>query len=401
MRRVVGVFCLLAAALSLVAAAAGGPALGVRGPAGTSVKAAPRTAVELTSVVASGLTQPVYITQPADGSGRLFIVEQPGRIRIFKPGIGLLSTPFLDITGRVIFGGEQGLLSVAFHPNYASNGRLFVNYTSPTGGLHSVIAEYRVSAGNPDIADLAETVLLTVPQPFSNHNGGLNLFGPDGLLYIGLGDGGGAGDPQGNGQRLSVLLGKILRIDVNHGSPYTIPSTNPFTGVPGARGEIWAYGLRNPWRFSFDRATGRMFIGDVGQDSWEEIDLGGPGLNFGWNLAEGAHCYPPGASCSFAGLTLPVTEYDHSQGCAVTGGYVYRGSRVPALAGKYLFGDFCGKEIWALSGNPRSRWTQSLIMQTNLSIASFGEDQSGEVYVVDLSGGVYVLTSPGSRPLQR
>ncbi len=363
-------------------------------------KAAPRPPIVLQPVV-TGLSSPVYVTQPADGSGRLFIVEQAGLIRIFRPGVGLLPTPFLDIRSRVVFGGEQGLLSVAFHPSYASNGRFFVNYTSPTGGLHSVIAEYRVSAGNPDVADAAETVLLTIAQPFTNHNGGLNLFGPDGMLYIGLGDGGGSGDPQGNGQRLSTLLGKILRIDVNTGSPYGIPGDNPFINTPGARGEIWAYGLRNPWRFSFDRVTGQLYIADVGQGSWEEIDLGGPGRNYGWNVTEGTHCYPPGSSCAIAGFTLPVTEYDHSQGCSVTGGYVYRGSRVPELIGQYLFGDYCSGRLWALGGSPRTFWTQRQVLVTGFNISSFGEDQSGEVYIVDYNGGVYTLAVGGLRPLPR
>ncbi len=395
MRRFLWFFCHGLAVALLGVAGFGGAAR--TGPASL---AAPHRLIVLQSVV-TGLTAPVYVAQPADGSGRLFIVEQAGVIRIFRPGVGLLSTPFLDIRSRVASGSEEGLLSVAFHPNYASNGRFFVNYTSPTGGLHSVIAEYHVSAGNPDIADTTETVLLTVAQPFTNHNGGLNLFGPDGMLYIGFGDGGGAGDPQGNGQRLSTLLGKILRIDVNSGSPYAVPLDNPFVHTPGARGEIWAYGLRNPWRFSFDRSTGQMYIADVGQDSWEEIDLGGPGRNYGWNIMEGTHCYPPGASCSIAGLTLPVTEYDHSVGCAVTGGYVYRGSRLPELVGRYLFGDYCSGRIWSFAGSMLTRWTQALVLQTGLNISSFGEDQNGELYIIDLSGGVYTLSATGASPLPR
>ncbi len=368
---------------------------------GVSPKAAPRPPIVLQPVV-TGLSSPAYVAQPADGSGRLFIVEQAGLIRIFRPGLGLLSTPFLDIRSRVVSGGEQGLLSVAFHPSYASNRRFFVYYTSLTGGLHLVIAEYRVSAGNPDIADPTETVVLTIPHgSFTNHNGGLNLFGPDGMLYIGPGDGGGGGDPLGSGQNLNTLLGKILRIDINAGAPYVIPGDNPFINTPGARGEIWAYGLRNPWRFSFDRVTGQLYIADVGQSSWEEIDLGGPGRNYGWNVTEGTHCYPPGSSCAITGFTLPVTEYDHSQGCSVTGGYVYRGSRVPELIGQYLFGDYCSGRLWALGGSPRTFWMQRQVLVTGFNISSFGEDQNGEVYIVDYSGSIYTLGVGGLRPLPR
>ncbi len=367
--------------------------------AGPVVRRAPIRRAVLQSVV-TGLSSPVYVTQPADGSGRLFIVEQAGMIRILRPGVGLLPTPFLDIRSRVVSGGEQGLLSVAFHPSYASSGRFFVNYTSPAGSLHSVIAEYHVSAGNPDVADPTETVLLTIPQPFTNHNGGLNLFGPDGMLYIGLGDGGSGGDPLGNGQRLSTLLGKILRIDVNVGAPYSIPRDNPFIRIAGARREIFAYGLRNPWRFSFDRGTGRLFIADVGQSSWEEVDVGGQGRNFGWNVMEGAHCYPPGSQCTTVGLALPIAEYDHTFGCSVTGGYVYRGTNVPELAAKYLFGDYCSGRLWSLTETSPGRWTMALLLQTGLNISSFGEDQSGEVYVVDYRGGIYTLAA-GAMPLPR
>ncbi|MDR7521986.1 MAG: PQQ-dependent sugar dehydrogenase [Armatimonadota bacterium] len=340
--------------------------------------------------VVSGLSQPVYVTHAGDGSGRLFIVEQAGLVRIFRNG-ALLPTPYLDIRSRVTCCGEMGLLSVAFHPRYAVNGRFFVNYTTETGGRRSVIAEYRVSPTNPDVADPAERVLLEIPQPFRNHNGGLNLFGPDGTLYIGLGDGGGAGDPQGNGQRLDVLLGKVLRIDVDRGTPYGIPRDNPFIRIAGVRREIYAYGLRNPWRFSFDRVTHRLFLADVGQNTWEEINIIEQGNNYGWNIMEGAHCYPPGTPCSVGDLVLPIAEYDHTQGCSVTGGYVYRGSAVPELAGKYIFGDYCSGRIWTLTETSPGRWVMALLLHSGLNISSFGEDQDGELNVVHHGGAVYVF----------
>ena len=268
--------------------------------------------------LATGLESPVYVTHAGDGSGRLFVVEQAGVIRIIRNG-RLLARPFLDVRSRVISGGEMGLLSVAFHPQYASNGRFFVNYTANSDSLRTVIAEYRVSDA-PDVAGRAERVLLEIAQPYRNHNGGLNLFGPDGMLYIGMGDGGSGGDPHNNGQRLDTLLGKLLRLDVNGEAPYGVPRDNPFVGRAGARGEIWAYGLRNPWRFSFDRATGRLFLADVGQNRWEEIDLLEKGGNYGWRLMEGAHCFNPETGCSTTGLILPIAEYGRELGCSVTGG---------------------------------------------------------------------------------
>ena len=344
--------------------------------------------------VAAGLSAPLYLTHAGDRSGRLFVVEQAGTIRIIRSG-RILATPFLDIRSRVISGGEQGLLSVAFHPRYATNGRFFVNYTAAGGGPagKSVIAEYRVSAGNPDIADPAERVLLEVPDPYPNHNGGLNKFGPDGFLYIGMGDGGSGGDPHNNGQRLEVLLGKLLRIDVDGGQPYRVPPDNPFVARPGARGEIWAYGLRNPWRFSFDRATGRLFLADVGQNKWEEIDLIEKGQNYGWNIMEGAHCFKPATDCPTAGLRSPIAVYDHAVGCSITGGYVYRGARLPELTGRYLFGDYCSGRLWSLTEAGPDRWVIAQLLGTGLNISSFGEDQDGEVYVVDHRGGIYRIVA--------
>jgi glucose/arabinose dehydrogenase len=371
-------------------------------------------ALQLTAV-ATGLASPLQVTHAGDGSGRLFIVEQGGVIKIVRAG-AVLATPFLDISGRIVSGGEQGLLSVAFHPQYAANGRFFVNYTADQSGLRTIVAEYRVSA-NPDVADTAETVILDIAQPFANHNGGLNKFGPDGMFYIGTGDGGSAGDPLNNGQRLDTLLGKILRIDVNvtpaapappgagrppgprgPGTTYLIPADNPFVGRPDARGEIWAYGFRNPWRWSFDRLTGRLFVADVGQASWEEVSIVQRGGNYGWRIMEAAHCFNPPTGCSTAGLQLPLGEYSHTEGCSVTGGYVYRGRQIPALRGQYLFGDFCSKRIWSLQEARPGVWIRDLLLQTTLAISSFGEDESGEVYVVDLNGGVYRITQPSAQP---
>ncbi len=354
----------------------------------TTARAAP-TEIVLQAIV-TGLSDPLYLTHAGDRSGRLFVVEQAGVIRIVKEG-RLLSRPFLDIRSRVVSGGEMGLLSVAFHPQYERNGRFFVNYTAERGGLKTIIAEYRVSS-NPDVADPDERVLLTIDQPYRNHNGGLNKFGPDGMLYIGMGDGGSARDPHNNGQRLDTLLGKMLRIDVDGGTPYRVPPDNPFVNRAGARDEIWAYGLRNPWRFSFDRATGRLFVGDVGQNAWEEIDLIEKGRNYGWRIMEGAHCHIPQTDCDTNGLVLPIAEYRTSQGCAVTGGYVYRGTRLRDLVGRYVFGDYCGGQIWVLTERA-GRFRMTLLMNTSHRISSFGEDEAGELYAVDHAGGVYRLVS--------
>ncbi len=339
--------------------------------------------------VASELASPVYLTHAGDRSGRLFIVEQAGVIRVFRNG-RLAAEPFLDLRDRVTSGGELGLLSVAFHPRYADNGRFFVNYTTESGGLHTVVSEFRVSAENPDVANRQERIILTIPQPFRNHNGGLNLFGPDGKLYIGMGDGGSGGDPFNNGQRLGVLLGKLLRLDVGGGTPYRVPPDNPFVGRASARGEIWAYGLRNPWRFSFDGPSGRLFLADVGQNAWEEVDVIEKGGNYGWRIMEGFHCYAPASDCPTAGLKLPIAEYDHSQGCSITGGFVYRGASLRDLVGRYIFGDYCSGKIWTLT-ETSGRWQAAPLLQTDIRITSFGEDQGGELYVVDHQGAIYKL----------
>ncbi len=333
-------------------------------------------------MIISGLQRPVDLQ--ADGSGRLFVIEKPGRIRILQDG-QLLDQPFLDITDRVgSKGNEQGLLGLAFHPQYAENGRFFVNYTNNDGD--TVLARFQVST-DPNSADPnTELRLLGVDQPFANHNGGVLAFGPDGYLYAGLGDGGSAGDPRGNGQNTNTLLGKILRMDVDSAEPYVVPSDNPFGN------EIWAYGLRNPWRLSFDKITGDLYIGDVGQGAWEEIDFlaagSAGGTNFGWDFREGAHDYEGGGP---EGLIDPVAEYSHPEGgCSVTGGYVYRGS-MPDWNGIYLYGDYCTGIIWGLLRS-NDGWQKQLLFDVDVTITSFGQDEAGEVYLVSDTGTIYRLS---------
>ena len=346
--------------------------------------------------IATGLARPVAVTNAGDGSGRLFITLQGGQIVIYD-GIEVLPTPFLDVSSLVTTGGERGLLSVAFHPNYAVNGYFYVDYTNLAG--NTVIARYSVS-GNPDVANPASSViLLTIPQPYLNHNGGQLQFGPDGYLYIGMGDGGGPSDPLNNAQNLNSLLGKILRIDVDGGFPYAIPTDNPFAGDPAARDEIWALGLRNPWRFSFDRLNGDLFIADVGQANWEELDFqpaGSPGgQNYGWKLMEGSHCYIPATGCNDGSLTLPVFEYPHTLGCAITGGYRYWGNQSPGLLGIYLCGDYCTGRIFGAEQVAGGSWTTSELADTAYLITTFGEDEDGEIYVADVgSGSLYRISNP-------
>jgi glucose/arabinose dehydrogenase len=346
--------------------------------------------VELQSVV-SGLYTPVGIAHAGDGSGRLFVLEKVGRIQVVQDGV-LLLTPFLDITDRVGSSqNEQGLLGLAFHPSYTANGAFFVNYTDRQGD--TVVSRFSVSA-DPGRADPAsEAVLLTLNQPAGNHNGGHLAFGPDGYLYIGTGDGGGAGDRYGNGQNGQTLLGAMLRLDVDGGEPYAIPQDNPFADNPSVRDEIWAVGLRNPWRYSFDRLTGDLYLADVGQNMYEEVNFepaGDPGgRNYGWPIMEGLHCFPADRPCEQTGLTLPIAEYDHSQGCSVTGGYVYRGQEFPNLRGIYLFGDFCSGRIWGLVpvGVGSGDWQVAPLAQVDARISAFGEDEAGELYLLDMSSG--------------
>jgi glucose/arabinose dehydrogenase len=345
--------------------------------------------VTLTTFV-GGLTNPVGFAPANDGSGRFFVLEQSGKIRVIQNG-ALLGTPFLDITQKIESGGEKGLLGLALHPQFIQKGLFFVNYTRRVAGqLQSVIAEYIVSPTNANQASpTSERILFTLNQPFDNHNGGQLAFGPDGFLYLGFGDGGGAGDSTfGNGQRKDALLGKILRIDVDSrgAGQYGIPQDNPFATGGGAP-EVWAYGFRNPWRFSFD-SNGRLFAGDVGQDKFEEVDIVVKGGNYGWNIMEGLHCFNPPSNCNQSGLILPITEYDHLAGdITVIGGYVYRGTSIPQLQGAYIFGDFGSGRIWILRENPPGTWTRSLLLSSGKTISSFGQDSSGEIYVVDYSGG--------------
>jgi glucose/arabinose dehydrogenase len=372
----------------------------------TSSDAGPVTPPPPTSItlqpVASGFVTPLGIEHSGDGSGRLFVVEQGGTIKIVSSG-AVLPTPFLDITSLVLSGGEQGLLGIAFHPNYATNGFFYINYTRQGDGA-TVIARYQRSASDPNQADSTSgMILLTVAQPFANHNGGQLRFGPDGYLYIALGDGGSGNDPGNRAQNLSTTLGKMLRIDVNNGSPYAIPATNPFQndGNPGTLGEIWAYGLRNPWRFSFDRLTGDLFIADVGQNAWEEINFqpGGSagGQNYGWRVMEGANCtgLGGGPACFDPLLTLPIVQYDHSLGCSITGGYRYHGSAHPALAGIFLYGDFCSGRIWGAAQYPFGFWISNQVTVAPFNISTFGEDQAGELYVAAYNTGViYRISAP-------
>lgn len=339
----------------------------------------------------------VGLTYPPDGSNRLFAVLQRGQIMVFLNDPATTSAQvFLDITDRVnSTGNEEGLLGLAFDPRYTINGYFYVSYTA-SSPRRSVISRFSVSQGDPNQADPAnEFVILEVDQPYPNHNGGHIAFGPDGYLYIGLGDGGAAGDPRGNGQDRSTLLGSILRIDVSNaapGAPYTIPPDNPFVGEgDDIREEIWAYGLRNPWRFSFDRLSGDLWAADVGQADYEEIDLIEPGSNYGWNIMEGAHCYPPGAQCSQAGLTLPISEYAHDGECSIIGGYVYRSSRLPSLYGAYLYTDHCSGTVWALRYDGVQVTEQAELVDSELTITAFGEDAQGEVYILSRDNGIYRL----------
>lgn len=359
--------------------------------------------------VAGGFDAPTALAHAGDG--RLFVAERGGRVRIVDAASGARTGTFLDISGRVGAGGEQGLLGLAFHPRYADTGWLFVDYTDLAGD--TVVSRFQVSA-DPQRADPAsERVLLRIPQPFVNHNGGQLAFAPDGRLVIATGDGGSGYDPQCNGQKLDVLLGKLLRLDVDAGSaapPYhSIPADNPFVGAAGARPEIWSYGLRNPWRFSFDRATGDLYVADVGQGLEEEIDFRpaaqAGGENFGWKVMEGTLCTgrsagcpsePPG--CNSPELTDPVLVYDHGGGrCSVTGGHVYRGSRIAGLVGAYLYGDFCSGEVW-VARRDGGVWGSQLAPFRVAGLTTFGEDAGGEIYLTGLEGDLVRLAGPAPAP---
>lgn len=352
--------------------------------------------------VATGLSAPIGIVNAHDGSNRLFVVEQGGTIRIIK-GTQVLTTPFLDIHTRLLSGGERGLLGLAFDPSYASNGLFYVYYTSAPSGTVT-IARYSVTT-NPDVANPNSEVILKTQahSDFSNHNGGSLVFGPDGCLYAGIGDGGSGGDPQGNGQNLSTLLGKIIRINASDGAPCSAAPGNPFVGTSGARGEIWALGVRNPWRITFDRSSGDLFIADVGQGAVEEVNIqppGSAGRNYCWRRKEGSTIFDPNTPCTSGTPTDPVIEYTHAAGrCSITGGYRYRGIRFNGFAGLYFYGDYCTGEVWGATQSG-STWTSTLLLATTYNITSFGEDEAGELYLADGSGGrIYQLIASNSCPI--
>lgn len=341
-----------------------------------------------------GLSQPTHLTH--DGTDRLFVCEQNGRIRLIDHG-RLLDAPYLDISKKVAGGGECGLLSMAFHPGFARNGLFYVNYTTRAPNLKTIVSEFKVKPGANHADPSTERVILSIDQPYANHNGGCILFGPDGMLYIGMGDGGAGGDPQNRAQSPSELLGKMLRIDVTPRRGYAIPKDNPFVGKAGYRSEIWTMGMRNPWRFSFDRKTGELWAGDVGQNLWEEIDILVKGGNYGWNLREGTHAYghrkPPKVRAGQQFIE-PIKDYGRDEGQSVTGGYVYRGTRYPALDGWYIYGDFASGRIWGLKRDGDKLVGDGMFdldadgIGNRLHPSSFGEDKDGELYIVNYGGAI-------------
>jgi glucose/arabinose dehydrogenase len=411
-------WAVLGGSLLVAALLAPGSTAAVRPPHSEPAAAAPEGSTGASGAVALGipttadialdqrvgsLNSPVFITSARDGTDRFFIVEQTGRIKIWVPGSGVRSTPFLSLVGEVSLAFERGLLGLAFHPDYETNRRLYVYFTRSDGDI--VVREYKARLSNPNRVneDSARLVLRIEHSANNNHNGGMLLFGPDGNLYLGTGDGGGQDDPNNRGQRTDTLLGKMLRIDVDGrtgNKGYGIPSSNPYVGEPGEN-EIWQIGLRNPWRFSFDSATDNLWIGDVGQRKWEEIDRAtdtasgpGRGINWGWRVLEGTHCFIPSSGCNTSGKTMPVTEYEHTEAngrCSVSGGYVYRGSAIPALVGGYVFGDYCTGEIWVISAGASNGVNPTLLLNTSANISSFGERPNGELFVVDHGGRIYSI----------
>lgn len=364
-------------------------------PTNTPIPSKPVDSISLVPIIEGAFSRPIYLTHAFDE--RLFVVEQAGAVHILKNG-QLLGEPFLDIQDRVGSNQlEQGLLSIAFHPHYQENGRLFAHYTDKAGTSH--ISSFEASSDNPDRADTSsEIILLSVEQPYPNHNGGHLKFGPDGYLYVGFGDGGSANDPLGSGQNPNTLLGTLLRLDVDH-SPeiYAIPATNPFTSAENRRNEIWAWGLRNPWRFSFDRLTGDLFIADVGQNQWEEVHFqpaaSEGGENYGWNILEGSHCFLL-ENCDKAGLEMPIFEYNHQEGCSITGGYMYRGSQFLSLYGNYFVADFCSGNIWRLFPEMEGTYSSTKVLDSDFVISSFGEDVNGELYVLVHDAGSVFQVQP-------
>jgi glucose/arabinose dehydrogenase len=376
---------------------------------GTQTPTPQEISISVDEIVASGFVHPIQVTNAGDGSGRLFVVEQTGLIKIIKEG-QVLVQPFLDVRDLISLGSERGLLGLAFHPQYSQNGYFYIDYTDVNG--NTTIERYSASQ-DPDVADpQSSLILFKIDQPYANHNGGQLAFGPDGYLYIGMGDGGSANDPLNNGQSLSIPLGKLLRIDVDHGTPFAVPADNPFANQSGVDARIWDWGLRNPWRFSFDDLTGDLYIGDVGQDQYEEIDFeaagSSGGLNYGWRCMEGSHIHntqPPCDSQSYLNsLIPPILDYSHADGEAVIGGFVYRGSTFPALQGIYFFGDYITGKLWSvklISRNPYT-WSQyRLELETGLNISAFGEDEQGEIYVADYSGGTIRLLAAQSSTVNK
>ena len=398
-RRSCTLAALALAAATLAGCGSGGDAAEATPPAQSG--SGERTESAATGVrlvrVRAGLDDALYVTAAPGQPGRLYIVQQSGRVRILDHG-RLLAAPFLDVSASIVAGGEQGLLGLAFHPDYASNGRLYVDYTNTAGDTR--VVEYTRASVNRADPGSART-LLGIDQPFSNHNGGDVAFGPDGLLYIATGDGGSGGDPNGNGQNLDTLLGKLLRIDVNgrsRGLEYGIPSDNPFASG-GGRPEIYSYGLRNPWRFSFDRTRGDIWIGDVGQGDIEEIDYRGKGrargVNFGWNAFEGRSPFKGAGAVRGAKPVPPVAQYTHASGCSVTGGYVYRGAKVKGMLGRYVYADFCSGRVWSLRAGPKPgglREETGRLGVTLSNVTSFGEGLGGELYVI-ANGALYRFAS--------
>lgn len=384
-------FSVLALVPLFAACGGGGDDAGPANPTGISLR------LERIDAALS-LSFPIFLTAPPGDTARLFVVEKGGKIKVVNKATSSLTGTFLDISSLVSTGSEQGLLGLAFDPQYATNGRLYVSYTDIGG--NSVIARYLVSS-NPNVAvSTANRIILTLAQPFPNHNGGMIAFGPDNFLYIGFGDGGSGGDPDGHAQDPTDLLGKLLRIDVSQGTAplpaYTIPSDNPFAAAVLGK-EIWSFGLRNPWRYSFDRQTADLYIADVGQGNWEEVDVatsasgGGRGINYGWKVMEGNHCFSPSAGCNITGLTLPRLEYDHGNGCSITGGYAYRGVAIPGLQGTYFYGDFCAGFVrsFRLVNGTATQFFDWAALRPGGSITSFGEDAAGELYIMTSAGGLY------------
>ena len=393
-----GVVLLTAATLLLYACRDDEPRSEQTLPPTASTEASTSASMEVEQVFPDvSFSRMVHLTYADDDTDRLFLVLQPGRIMAFPNRDDATATEFLDIRQRVSdSGNEEGLLGMAFAPDFRETGHFYLSYTA-ANPRRSIVSRFSVSSDDPNRGDPdSEFILLVVPQPYANHNGGHIVFGPDGYLYVGLGDGGSSGDPQGNAQDLTTLLGTILRIDVQDASTvqrYRVPPDNPFVGrTEGVRQEIWAYGLRNPWRFNFDRETGALWAGDVGQNRYEEVDLILPGGNYGWNTMEGFHCFRAD-SCNQEGLALPIVEYANpDQGCSVTGGYVYRGSRLPSLQGAYVYGDYCSGTIWALR---YELLEHRVLAETSLRIAAFAEGPGGELYILSFDGKIYRLRPAG------